>query len=456
MGGSRVQVSTSAARTERAQARALAFPKFAAGRGPGGRRNQVGKSRAAVPEQAVHDALALIEGGGAIAFDLRQPAEYYFRPGAGRIDQRLLEGLTDLAPGAADALHHALATTPLFFELRDAHGLLCATVEASEARQSLRTRRFVVVHAGHVLFDAGMILDHAGSQARSGVGPGLPTIYLPLELLRTAGRAAQAARPGLQRLLEHADFHLRGDPDAVIIAGHPFSSTDEHAHIEQLWEQHRRALLDLATASLDLLDAEAAAYWATVLYLLGAADIVLADTVPMILQTVESTGDELCGYLPQLHATFREALADQGETSGEPAARFKIAVFPCLGRSVTSILAAHAIALEGVDPELIDRPSAGLVAIRRTLDQGALLELERVLGQLPAGRNLINEALVLLADHAGGDDLARALVHLTAAQSRGGDAGQLADDFLLNRHEAALLARFAQAGPGVGVLSRVT
>jgi hypothetical protein len=399
------------------------------------------RSRAAVPESAVHDALSVIDGGGAVAFDLTRPAEHYFRPSGASVEERLLEGLTELDPGAPAALEQALASTPLLFRLRDAFLLLQALAEPR-----LRERRFVIVHQGHVLFEAGLILDHAGTQAHTGRGPGRPTIYLPLPLL-TLVHDQPALRPQLLHLLAHADFHLRGDPEAVIIDDHPFSSAPEHAHIEQLWQAHRHALRVACRPALQLQDAHGAAYFATVLYLLGGGELVMADTVPLVLPTLASTGSALVELLPQVHAAFLQALADA------PAGTcFKLAVVAAGGRSLAALLGDHGVQLPAeVRAALDERPLGGVVAIRRTPAPDDLARLDAAC----AGLDDLAGAAALLARCPDADDLHRAVLHAAHTPER--PALQVADDFLLSRAETAVLIKLLERVKEPGVArGRVT
>jgi hypothetical protein len=413
-------------------------------------RERAPKSRASVPETAVHDALSVIDDGGAVAFDLTLPAEHYFRPRGATVEERLLAGLSDLAPGACDALAHAFGTTPLLFALREAFLLLQAQAEASPARETLLSRRFVVVHAGHVLFDAGLILEHAGSQARSGRGPGRPTIYLPLGLLALVQRGSPTLREDLRHLLEHADFHLRGEPDAVVVGDHPFSSAEQHAHIEHLWSSHRGGLIDACQPALQRVDADAGAYWGTVLYLLGAVDLVMADDVPMLLQRIESTGAALAAFIPQLHATLHHALCQ-----APPAACFKLVLFESTGRSVSSLLARHALTLPPELRALLERPSAGVLAMRRTPAPAALAQLAdelRALGGRSVGAEALVEAQALLDEFRAacpeGEDLRRAVRALGGSEAGAGSLAQVAEDHLLNQAEGEVLGLAAACASG--------
>ena len=398
------------------------------------------KSVALVPEEAVHEALATISDGAAVAFDLGCGADHYFDPDLtpAELTTRLLQGLTDLAPHAPARLQALLAAPLLRQDLSDAFARLTSTVQsvAGPTQTSLRGRRFVIVHQGHVLFDAGMILDHAGTQARSGIGPGRPTIYLPLDLLNHVRDAGSAAQTGLRFLLEHADFHLRGNPGALVIAGHPYSSREEHAQIERLWGKYRPALLNRLRAEMDLQAGPTAAYWATVLYLLGATDLVMAGDVPMVLQRLETTGDDLCPYIPQLFDTFCNALAPD-----DPAARWKLMLLESVGRGVGAILSDHGVQLEPEVMDKIDRPSAGVLAIRRTLNEAAVLLLAQRLDELKRdGRpQPLERAIELIRRQTGGEDLVRAAEALRELPAPARDTELLAETFLLNRHEARLL-----------------
>jgi hypothetical protein len=414
------------------------------------------KSLAVVPEAAVHDALAAISEGAAVAFDLRRGMDHHFAAGA--VPDGLLEGLTDLAPEAPARLLDLLVRTSLREELRRAFALLATTVAQTVDRQTLLQRRFVIIHQGHVLFDAAMILDHTGSQVRTCVGPGRPTIYLPLDLLTFVGDAGPAAQEDLRFLLEHADFHLRGNPGGgVVVNGHPYSSLEEHSRIGLLWGQHRRAAVERCRAHMDLLDAGDAAYWSTVLYLLGAMDLVMADQVPIVLQRLETTGDDLCAYIPEMHATFWRALGGatgREHTTTPTTTRFKLILLDSVDRSVVSILEEHGIALPGDVMATIDRASAGVLAIRRTLDGADLAALERIVatadlggeqeGAAPDGEDAWDALLDDIVGRAGGHDLWRAAVAMRQLPLEARDPALLADSFLLSRHEARLLAGIAR------------
>jgi hypothetical protein len=405
------------------------------------------KSVAVVPEEAVHEALSIIGDGGAVAVDLAREAAHYFASDlapAAQVD-RLLAGLSDLEPHAAQHLDDRLQHTSLRAELAAAFALLRSAAQSSPHAESILRRRVVLLHEGHVLFDAGLILDHAGGQARSGVGPRVPTIYLPLDLLTSAARAGEPARNDVRFLLEHADFHLRNDPDAVVIAGHPYSSHDEHAAISRLWHEHRVALIARWSQDKGRLSADSAAYFATVLYLLGAINLAVAGDTPLLLQKLETTGDELYPFIPTMYETFRHALEPADEN-----ARFKLTLIAA-HQSVGSLLAAYDVHLDDDVRTLVDGPAASVLALRPTLNEAEHARLAQELSGFDAAFALDEAStLACLGDDPRTADLRRAAGFLFALPAAERQIAPVAENFLLSAEETRLLALLARPPASAG------
>lgn len=166
-----------------------------------------------------------IVGGLAVAIDLNQPADYYLGADvtADMRLERLTAGLFDMPADGLDALRKELENPENVEALRRGIPLLQEAAAQSPRRESLLAHRYVIALEDNVPFTSGLITayqGHAGDKNKS-------SIYLSTELLDFVS-TDRAPAGALERVLEHEDHHLAGNPAPEFIHhSHHYSSQEE-------------------------------------------------------------------------------------------------------------------------------------------------------------------------------------------------------------------------------------
>ncbi|MBU0634828.1 MAG: hypothetical protein KKB82_09270 [Candidatus Omnitrophica bacterium] len=195
------------------------------------------KSIASVPEEDIHEAINLaIKQGEAVAFDITKDISYYFGETLSleQSAQRLQEAVLGVNNSGRQNLLGRLNDKKLLNRLRWSFMRIKKAVETSAHNATLRQRRYLVMFADHPAFNTADILEHAGTQQKTSQY-GIATIFIPLPFLNFIDEiGADNIAFAFRCVLEHADFHLRGNPRAVIIENHAYSSKDEYELIRSL------------------------------------------------------------------------------------------------------------------------------------------------------------------------------------------------------------------------------
>lgn len=318
------------------------------------------KSIAAISEEKIHEVIdKAFSEEMVIAFDITKPASYYF-PDGNDIPadfkmhaQRMLELTVDHSPGNEKRLSQRLSIPEYRKKLKHYFQLIKLTVNNSSQKEYLINYRYAIMFSSHPAMLSADIVEHSGRQTLKGYF--IPTIFLPVYLLEFIDDAnSLMINTGFRYVLEHSDFHLRGNPRGIKINGHEYSSQEEYEIIHSIWQGYRLFQAEILKRGIENASLSQIVNIVLALIKLGAITHIRA-TIPngknreedfSITIKVENAHVEFMGLLDMIEAielpdkyavSVREEIYNDGTSGGQKAILAHIVTEPAKEDKVDKI-----------------------------------------------------------------------------------------------------------------------